>query len=92
MDAVVFKLSLGSYHTPVPVQKQARGYGRITQICPLPFWGHYFHEVTVANSMHRISSTGYQMKHVIMIFPLIPQNPILVEWFRNSGWSKLGGF
>ena len=74
------------------MQGQARGYGHITQICPLPFWGHYFHVVTVANSMDRISSTRYQMKDMNMIFPLIPQNPILVEWFSHSGWSKLGGF
>ena len=37
-----------------PAQGQARGYGRITQFCPLPFWGHYSHVVTVANSMDRI--------------------------------------
>ena len=73
-------------------QGQARGYGRITQFCPLPFWGHYFHMVTQANSMDRISSTRYQLKDMNMIFPLIPQNPILVEWFSHSGWSKLGGF
>ena len=73
-------------------QGQAIGYGRITQFCPLPFWGHYFHMVTQANSMDRISSTRYQMKDMNMIFPLIPQNPILVEWFSHSGWSKLGGF
>ena len=79
-------------------QGQAIGYGRITQFCPLPFWGHYSHVVTVANSMDRI------FKHKVpnesnhrrgsasgrltngggrgsrdMIFPLTPQNPILVE-------------
>ena len=32
------------------------------------------------------------MKDMNMIFPLIPQNPILVEWFGHSGWSKLDGF
>ena len=32
------------------------------------------------------------MKDMNMIFPQIPQNLILVEWFINSGWSKLGGF
>ena len=94
-----------------PIQGQARGYGRITQFCPLPFWGHYSHVVTVANSMDRI------FKHKVpnesnhrrgsasgrltngggrgsrdMIFPLTPQNPILVEWFSHSGWSNLGGF
>ena len=77
---------------PYNKQGQAIGYGRITQVCPLPFWGHYFHMVTQANSMDRISSTRYQMKDMNMIFQLIPQNPILVEWFSHSGWSKLGGF
>ena len=52
---------------------------KFTQFCPIPFWGHYFHVVTVANSMDGISSTRYQMKHMNMIFILIPQNPILVE-------------
>ena len=82
-------LDQGPYPTK---QGQARGYGRITQFCPFPIWGHYFHAVTVANSMDRISCTRYQMKDMNMIFPQIPQNLILVEWFINSGWSKLGGF
>ena len=60
-------------------QGQARGYGSITQFCPLPFWGQYFHMVTIANPMDRISSTRYQMKGINRIFPLIPQNPILVK-------------
>ena len=80
------------YHVAWLCQGQARGYGRITQFCPLPFWGHYFHVVTVANSMDRISCKRYQMKDLNLIFPLIPQNLILVEWFSHSGWSKLGGF
>ena len=42
-------------------QGQARGYGRITQICPLPFWGHYFHVVAVANSME-FQAQGKQCK------------------------------
>ena len=32
------------------------------------------------------------MKEMTMILPLIPQNPILVEWSSHSGWSKLGVF
>ena len=28
--------------------------------------------------------------HIFVIFALIPQNPVLVEWFSQSGWSKLG--
>ena len=38
------------------------------------------HVVTVANSMDRISSTRHQIKDMNMIFPVIPQNPVLVEW------------
>ena len=66
------------------VQGQARRYGRITQFCPLSLLGHNFHMVTVANSMDRFLSTRYQMKDMNMIFPLMPQNPFLVEWFRHS--------
>ena len=73
-------------------QGQARRYGRITQFCPLPFWGHYFHVVTMANSMDRISSTRYQMKDMNIIFPLIHQNQFLVDWFSHSGWSKVRVF
>ena len=50
-------------------QGQARGYGRITQFCPLPFWGHNLHVVTVANSMDRILSTRHRMKDMNMILP-----------------------
>ena len=81
------------YHVAWLCQGQARGYGRITQFCPLPFWGHYFHVVTVANSMDRISCKRYQMKDLNLIFPLIPQNLILVEWFSNRQWLvKVGQF
>ena len=45
-------------------QGQASGYGRITWICPLSFWGNYFHVVAVANSMefqaHRVPNERYE--------------------------------
>ena len=51
------------------------------------------HLVTVANSMDRISSTRHQIKDMNMYdLPVIPQNPVLVEWFSQCGWSKLGVF
>ena len=53
---------------------------KFTQFCPIPFWGHYFHVVTVANSMDGISSTLYQMKYMNMIFILNDTSK------SNFGW------
>ena len=74
MDAVVFKLSLGSYHTPVPVQEQAREYGRITHFLPLPLRGHHSQRATVTQWLDRFQIPGYQMKDMDIVFPLIPNS------------------
>ena len=69
MDAVVFKLSLGSYHTPVPVQGQARGYGRITHKRGRTTGGHYFQDLFTAKPLDIHHFLGYQMKDLDIVFP-----------------------
>ena len=49
--------------------------------------GHYIHVVTVV-LWTDFQAQGTKRNIWIMIIPLIPQNPILVEWLN----SKLGGF
>ena len=64
------KLLLNSFHKLR--QGQAREYGRITHFLPLPLEGHYFQRATVTQWLNRFQISGYQMKDMDIVFPLIP--------------------
>ena len=51
---------------------QAREYGCITHFLQLPLEGHYFQRATVAQWLNRFQISGYQMKDMDTVFPLIP--------------------
>ena len=46
---------------------------------------YYFHVVTMANPMKRISSMRYQIKYINMIFSVIPQKVVSSQWCVKVG-------
>ena len=74
--------------TSVFKQGQARGYGRITHILPLPLVGHHFQRATVTKWLDRFQIQGYQMKDMDTVFPLTPYGLLWVEQFGHSTLSK----
>ena len=69
-------------------QGQARGYGRITHILPLPLVGHHFQRATVTKWLDRFQIQWYQMKDMDNVFPLTSYGLLWVKWFGHSTLSK----
>lgn len=61
-----------SFEIRASAHGQAREYGRITHFLQLPLEGHYFQRATVAQWLNRFQISGYQMKDMDTVFPLLP--------------------
>ena len=66
------------------MQGEARGYGRITHLLPLPTWGHVFPWAIVTQLVGIFPTPGYRMKDMDIIFPEIPFALLWVKWFGHS--------
>ena len=73
-------------------QGQARGYGRITHILPLPTWGHDFPWAIVTQPVGIFQTPGCHMKDMDVIFLKIPFAFLCVVWFGHSPLSKSSTF